>query len=73
MNYELTRLAERRAQLVDLTTAGDDAIATAESTERLSALARRLGMTEPQTFVSVSLPRDRPPEPRGIAFLGWLK
>jgi type II secretory pathway component PulM len=73
MNYELTRLAERRAQLVDITTAGDDAIATAESTERLSAIARRLGMTEPQTFVSVALPRERPPEPRGIAFLGWLK
>ncbi len=73
MNYELTKLAQQRAQLVDRTAAYDDAIASEESDERLWADARKLRMTEPQTFVSIALPRDPPRPSAGIAFLGWLR
>ena len=73
MNYELTKLAQHRAELLDQTAINDDAIASAESNERLKAYARRLRMSEPQTFVSIALPRDRPPVSQGIAFLSWLK
>ncbi len=73
LNYELNKLAEQRAQLLDRTAVLDDAIASEESDERLWADARRLRMTEPQTFVSIALPHDPPRPPAGIAFLGWLR
>jgi hypothetical protein len=73
MNYELNKLARQRAELLDRTAALDDAIASQESDERLWADARRLRMTEPQTFVSIALPHDPPRPSDGIAFLGWLR
>jgi hypothetical protein len=73
MNYELTRLAQERAQLLDETAAGDEAIANAESFERLRADAKALNMREPQTFALVDVPQDTPKPSSGIAFLSWLK
>ncbi len=73
MNYELTRLAQQRAQLLDETAAGDEAIASAESFERLRADAKALKMHEPQTFALVNVPQDPPQPSSGIAFLSWLK
>jgi hypothetical protein len=73
MNYELTRLAQQRAQLLDETAAGDQAIASAESIERLRADAKALHMREWQTFAIVDLPQDPPKPSGGIAFLGWFK
>jgi ABC-type Fe3+ transport system permease subunit len=73
MNYELTRLAQQRAQLLDETSAGDQAIASAESIERLRADAKALHMSEWRTFALVDLPQDPPKPSGGIAFLGWLK
>ncbi len=73
MNYELAKLAQQRAALLDVTAANDDAIANAESNERLRAYAKKLGMHEPQTFAAIALPADPPKPAGGIAFLSWLK
>ena len=73
MNYELTRLAQQRAHLLDETAANDDAIANAESNERLRADAKKLKMREPQTFAAIALPQDPPKTAGGLAFLTWLK
>jgi len=72
LNYELAHLGRQKAQLLDATALGDDQIAAAESSERLRAFARRLGMHEPTTFVAVTLQPD-PPAEAHVAFLPWLK
>jgi hypothetical protein len=74
MNYELATLDRQRDVLRDETELNDDAIASAESDERLKAFADRLHMHEPQSITAISLPPDRlPPAPSGVALLGWLK
>jgi cell division protein FtsL len=74
MNYELTKNAIAEAKLTGETAGLDDRIARLESRERLAALAKQLGMREPQTFAAIALPADVQPEkPTGVAFLSWLK
>jgi hypothetical protein len=73
MNYELAKASLEKARLGDSVGRLDDRIAKLESPERLSALASRLGMREPQTFAAIALPASREAAPRGIAFLTWLK
>jgi ABC-type Fe3+ transport system permease subunit len=74
INYELARADRERAVLVEKSTQLDDTLARLRSRERLARVAASLGMHESQTFVSISLPADRPkPEPGGLAFLAKLR
>jgi ABC-type Fe3+ transport system permease subunit len=74
MNYELARVDRERAALVEKSTQLDDTLARLRSRERLARVAASLGMRESTTFVSISLPADRPkPEPGGLAFLAKLR
>jgi ABC-type Fe3+ transport system permease subunit len=74
MNYELARVDRDRAALIERSTQLDDTLARLRSRERLARVAASLGMRESATFVSISLPVDRPkPEPGGLAFLAKLR
>ncbi len=73
LTYQLESAAQTRATLADESAQLDDTIARLESRERLSQLAIRLRMHEPQTFASVALPAPPRPQPHGLAFLSWLK
>jgi cell division protein FtsL len=72
LNYELGKVKQERAQLIDQTSRLDDQIARLESRERLAQVAARLGMREPATFAAVVLPAPGPrTPPPGLAFLNW--
>ena len=55
--YAVASARHERAELQAETMRLDDRIAALRSDDRLAALAARLGMTEPQQFAVVTLPR----------------
>ena len=73
MNYSLGRASATRLGLLDETTRLEDQLAHLRSRERLTDVASKLHMHDPQTFAVVELPRPAAtPPPNGIAFLGAL-
>lgn len=73
MNYELGRSERARLALGATSLQLEQTLAGLRSRDRLAAIAARAGMREPRTFVSVTLPVDRPPSPpSGLAFLTHL-
>ena len=59
MSYAVAKAHQQREALLEESMRLDDRIATLRSDDRLSSLAARLGMKDPQRFAVVRL--DRPP------------
>ena len=74
MNYQLDTAQAQRLQLQGDVQRLDDRIYALESRERLLAIAKKLGMTDPQQYAIVSLQQPQSAQkPGGLAFLGWLR
>lgn len=76
-SYALASAHERREALLEETMRLDDRIAALRSDQRLSAVAARLGMRDPQRIALVTLPAARPAGDRThVALLsslaGWF-
>jgi cell division protein FtsL len=71
--YKVDRAHAQRTELELQTARLDDEIATLSSDDRLAAIAAKLGMTQPQRFLLVSLQAPAQPQPRPLAYLQLLK
>jgi len=73
MHYAVARAETQRTTLTEETQRLDDRIAQLESRDRLSAVAAKLHMHDPQEYAVVALPDPAAkPKPKGIAFLGTM-
>lgn len=72
-SYAVDRAHAQRTELELQTARLDDEIATLSSDERLAAIAAKLGMTQPQRFLLVSLQPPVQPQPRPLAYIQQLK
>ena len=73
LSYAVARAAHDRESLVDETMRLDDRITALRSDDRLSAIAARLKMTDPQQFAVVHLSRPAPTaNARRVALLSSL-
>lgn len=71
-SYALSRAHDRREALLEETVRLDDRIAALSSDDRLSAIAARLGMQEPQRIAVVKLSVPRAPDRTHVALLSSL-
>lgn len=71
--YAVDRAHAQRTALELQTARLDDDIATLSSDDRLAAVAAKLGMTQPQRFLLVSLQAPVQQPPRPLAYLPLLK
>lgn len=73
LNYAYARAEHERAALQGQTARFDERLAALRSDERLSAIAARLHMQDPQQFALVTLPAPQPQRDRThLAFLSGL-
>ncbi|MBV9102056.1 MAG: hypothetical protein JO060_00605 [Candidatus Eremiobacteraeota bacterium] len=74
LNYEVSHAKQARARIALGILRNADVIARLESRENLEAMAARLGMREPETFVAIALPPPRRSAKAadGVAFLGGV-
>ncbi len=64
LNYAVARAEHERVALQDQTARLDDRIAALRSQDRLSAIAIKLGMRDPQQYAVVQLPAPAKSEPQ---------
>jgi len=72
LSYALSRVHDRREALLEETMRLDDRIAALRSDERLSGIASRLGMRDPQRIAVVKLSVPHAPDRSHIAALSSL-
>lgn len=72
LSYALSRAHDRREALLEETMRLDDRVAALRSDERLSAIAARLGMQDPQRIAVVKLSVPHAPDRAHVAVLSSL-
>ena len=72
LSYAVANAKHQRTELQAETMRLDDRIAALRSDDRLSVLAARLGMTEPQHFAVVTLPPATAKQDRQLAAFSSL-
>ena len=72
MTYAVSRAQAERTDLQEQTARLDDRLTQMESQQRLSTIAARLGMRDPQEFAVVHLPPPAVPGDSRVAFLAQL-
>lgn len=72
LSYALSRAQDRREALVEETMRLDDRIAALRSDDRLSSIAARLGMRDPQRIAVVKLSVPHLPDRSHVAVLSSL-